>query len=233
MKKYVVGLLWLASLYVAYIVGTFQGLSNSTPTPTQYGRFLTNPQLESLPNGRDMKLTEDFVYVDPDGTPWLSAKDRVVNGASIPRLLWTTMGGPFSGKFRSASIVHDTACEDMTHTHQEVHKMFYYACLAGGVDESKAMLMYWAVSTHGPKWRYETKTKMLTASPENGGSPEEVTTTVVVPVKVEEPTEEDLQWAKQYIEQNDPTLEEMNDLMQTPVPDVFYVEGPRLPGTTL
>mgnify|MGYP001792979849 CR=1 FL=1 len=48
-------------------------------------------------------------YVDPKGHVWVAPASSVVDGASIPRSLWTFMGGPFEGKYRNASVLHDVA----------------------------------------------------------------------------------------------------------------------------
>lgn len=77
------------------------------------------------------------MFVDSRGRSWVAEKDRVVNGASIPKFLWSIVGGPFEGQYRNASIVHDAECEKMTSPSTDVHRMFYDACRAGGVKEKE------------------------------------------------------------------------------------------------
>ena len=42
---------------------------------------------------------------------WTAPKGAKVDGASIPQLFWTPIGGPFEGKYRYASVIHDTECD--------------------------------------------------------------------------------------------------------------------------
>jgi hypothetical protein len=62
------------------------------------------------------------------------------------------MGGPFEGKYRDASIVHDWYCDLRTRSWQNVHLVFYEAMLTSGVALSRARLMYAAVYWGGPRW---------------------------------------------------------------------------------
>jgi hypothetical protein len=82
------------------------------------GRFSGNPKTEwaNDPVGpdRDMILIEEFWYEDPAGLRWLAPKDGVINGASIPRELWSVVGSPYTDDYRCASVVHDIACQDPT-----------------------------------------------------------------------------------------------------------------------
>ena len=107
-------------------------------------------------DGRTMTLLEPFAYVDPAGVRWEAAEGSDVNGASIPRAFWSVIGGPFAGRFRNASVVHDVACVEQTADWRDVHWMFYEACRCGGVAATKAKLMYYAVAHFGPRWEIET-----------------------------------------------------------------------------
>jgi hypothetical protein len=127
----------------------------------RFGRFSGNPKAEWLSNpqgeDRDMRLLDDFWYEDPQGQRWLAPEGAVVNGASIPRVFWTLVGSPFTGKYRRASIVHDVACGAHEQPHRAVHRMFYFACRADGLDELTAKTMYVAVREFGPKWRTQAE----------------------------------------------------------------------------
>ncbi len=111
-----------------------------------YGQFSGNPKTEWLndPNSpdRDMKLLEDFWYTDPNGRKWPAPMGSVVNGASIPRPLWSIVGSPYTDDYRDASVVHDVACRDSSVVRKDADRMFYYACLAGGCSEEQAQLLY-------------------------------------------------------------------------------------------
>jgi len=101
---------------------------------------------------RDMKLVEKFAFVDDLGKKWKVKKNAVINGASIPRLFWTSVGPPFVGDYRRASVVHDYYCQVKTEPWREVHRMFKDACIAGGVGNLKAKTMFGIVYAFGPKW---------------------------------------------------------------------------------
>ena len=118
-----------------------------------FGRFKGDVIALWLPDGRNMQLTQRFAYIDARGKEWVAPKDSVVNGASIPGFLWSTIGGPYEGQYRHASVVHDVACEEMTSKWEDVHNMFYEACRCGGVSETKAKTMYYAVYNFGPRWQ--------------------------------------------------------------------------------
>jgi len=126
------------------------------------GMFIGKPQLELDNNGRDSRLLQDFVYVDKNGRSWVAPKNHVVNGASIPRPFWSITGAPMTGKFRNASVVHDAECDKRTSDWKEVHRVFYEACLCGGVEEKKAKLLYAAVYHFGPSWETKLVSEMMT-----------------------------------------------------------------------
>jgi hypothetical protein len=107
---------------------------------------------ELLEDGRKIKLLADYTYTDPSSTSWLAPTGAVVDGASIPQVLWSFIGGPFEGKYRKASVVHDVACDEKKRDWQAVHRMFYDAILCSGVDPWKAKVMYGAVYACGPRW---------------------------------------------------------------------------------
>lgn len=111
-----------------------------------HGFFSGNPKTEWLADSkgpdRDMQLLEDFSYTDPQGRLWLARKDAVINGASIPRPLWTAVGSPYTDDYRRASIVHDVACHDATVSRKEADTMFFHACRAGGCSLAQARVLY-------------------------------------------------------------------------------------------
>jgi len=115
---------------------------------SKYGSFSGNPKTEWLvtENGidQDMVLLEDFLFEDPDGKPWKAPATFPINGASIPRQLWTLIGSPFVGNYRRASIVHDIACGDATTKEERkaADVMFFYACLAGDCKFFESAVLY-------------------------------------------------------------------------------------------
>ena len=191
----------LLSLFIA-VVGC--GESKQTQ-PAPYGRFEGEVVATWLPDGRTMKLTKDFAYVDPQQKRWQAPAGVVVDGASIPQPFWSLIGGPFEGQYRSASVVHDVACVEMKEPWEAVHLMFYEACRCGGVEEAKAKLMYWAVYQFGPHWRPVSEVR------EKNGKRETVTRMVRM-APAPHPSEETVRKAKEYFANNNPSLEEIKTL---------------------
>jgi Protein of unknown function (DUF1353) len=112
--------------------------------PHKNGSFSGNPRTEWLDEpgaDRRMRLLELFWYDDPAGRRWDAPAGGTVDGASIPPALWSTVGSPYTGDYRRASVVHDIAC-DRGIDRKEADKMFYFACLAGGCSKAQAELLY-------------------------------------------------------------------------------------------
>lgn len=89
-----------------------------------------------------MRLLNDFWYIDPAGKTWMAQEGSVVNGASIPEALWSSVGSPYTGNYRRASIVHDVACADVNVDREKADEMFYLACLCGGCSVLQAKILY-------------------------------------------------------------------------------------------
>lgn len=106
---------------------------NAGPPNTFAGRVVT----EWLPDGRRMRLIEDFAYFDDAGRRWRAPKGSIVDGASIPRIAWSFIGGPFEGPYREASVIHDVACSAKLAPWLLVHEVFYTAMLASKVPIPK------------------------------------------------------------------------------------------------
>jgi hypothetical protein len=123
---------------------------------SEYGTFIGTVKAEWLDDGRKMKLLEDFLYVDQFQNQWSAPKDWVVDGASIPEFAWPIIGGPFEGKYRKASVIHDVECDRKLRPWETVHEVFYYAMRAADVSNIKAKVMYAAVYFFGPRWEYST-----------------------------------------------------------------------------
>jgi len=101
---------------------------------------------------RRMQLIDDFAFVDPNGVQWLAPAGHVIDGASIPRMLWSIAGDPFIGTYRRASVLHDAACDARTQPSKVVHRMFYDAMIADGTSQTQAIEFYTAVRLFGPHW---------------------------------------------------------------------------------
>jgi len=116
------------------------------------GRYLGRLVLELLPDGRLMQLLEPFGFLDENQVRWPVPARAQVDGASIPRPLWSLMGGPFEGKYRDASVIHDYYCDTRRRPWRKVHRVFYNAMRVSGTNETLAKLMYAGVLFGGPRW---------------------------------------------------------------------------------
>jgi len=109
---------------------------------------------------RDMRLLEPFTFTDPSGMVWDAPAGAVIDGASIPRALWTLVGSPYTGDYRRASIVHDIASDRAgpdKGKRRAADRMFYQACRAGGCSVEQATILYLGVRAGGiwpfvPQW---------------------------------------------------------------------------------
>ena len=97
---------------------------------------------------RDMKLLEDFSYIDPNNKEWKVPQGSFLNGATIPRSLWTLIGSPYVGKYRRASVIHDYFVgegynpEVSNRNRKMADKMFYRACKHDGCSNREASILY-------------------------------------------------------------------------------------------
>lgn len=118
-----------------------------------HGHYTNTPPLaEWLDDGRHMQLKRPFGYVQESGREWLVPSEAVIDGASIPKVFWSLIGGPFEGQYRNASVVHDYYCDVQTRPWQETHRVFYDGMLCSGVGTARAKVMYYAVYRFGPRW---------------------------------------------------------------------------------
>lgn len=119
--------------------------NESTSGKTQFSGEPEARWLTERGADRDMLLLEDFWYRDPDGKIWQAPSGTIVDGASIPKPLWSTVGSPYTGNYRRASIVHDVACVEAGHdwhSRRAADRMFFYACRAGGCSVLQSIVLY-------------------------------------------------------------------------------------------
>lgn len=162
------------SLRLVLIAGVAAAQFVAAPAFAQqgFGSFPTEPSgtWVPMPGGRPhFELGADFLYLDPDNLAWLAPEGTRVDGASIPWFLWSVIGGPFSGDYLHASIIHDHFCDTRERTSDATHLAFYYGMRAKGVGLVKANAMYWAVVAFGPSWRREERVVLTEICSETDG----------------------------------------------------------------
>jgi hypothetical protein len=167
------------------------------------GRFVGELILRPVinPNGpdREMIVVEEFGFIDPNEKKWDVPAGAIVDGASIPRPLWTLIGSPWVGDHRNASVVHDHYCVTKSEPSEKVHRMFYHACIAGGVDRTKSKVMYYAVLWGGPRWEIKKRSGFFR------------TKTTIKEIDPVELTEDQLSEIEDWVEETDPSLEEIEE----------------------
>lgn len=115
------------------------------------GTFSGEPRtlwLTEADDDRTMRVIELFTFTDPSDAVWDAPVDSLIDGASIPRPLWTLVGSPYTGDYRRASIVHDIACDRAgsdTKKRRAADRMFYRACRAGDCSIAQSIILYLGV----------------------------------------------------------------------------------------
>jgi hypothetical protein len=123
----------------------------------KWGYYSGLPETRWDTDGRSMTLLNELRYTDPQGLVWIAPAGSKVDGASIPRSLWTIMGGPFEGRYRNASVLHDVAYEQHNRPWQECDRMFYNAMRCSGVGAVEAGTMYYSLYKFGRHWKFTVK----------------------------------------------------------------------------
>jgi len=118
-------------------------------------------RFESLPTGDGhtvelVQLIEEFGYTDSNGVEWNVPAGEISDGASIPWPLWAIVGGPYSGPYRQAAVIHDYYCAKQDRPWQDVHKMFLEASLKAGTGETLAKVLYAGILLDGPRWEIKS-----------------------------------------------------------------------------
>jgi Protein of unknown function (DUF1353) len=128
-----------------------------TTTGCLSAKFLGDLIVKIRRDGENLELMQPFAFEDNEKRVWRVPKGTIVNGASIPRSLWTIAGSPLTGKYREASVIHDYFCENKRRPWEQTHEVFYDAMIANGVGETKAKLFYLAVYRFGPRWDFSVE----------------------------------------------------------------------------
>ena len=156
-----------------------------------------------------MILVTELRYTDPKGEVWVAPVGSVTDGASIPRYLWSIMGGPFEGQYRNAAVLHDVAYSEHNRPWQDCDRMFYYAMRCSGVNEVEAKTMFYALFKFGHHWKFPIrKAKPVKYEGQLVARGEEIPRAIPVdPAQINQ--------AKDWISNTDPSLEQIEERAQT------------------
>ena len=192
---------WICLLAVAVAGCGSSTTGVSDPSNGDFGHFEGEVVAAWDSDGRRMTLREEFAYIDAQNRRWVAPVGSVVDGASIPSVFWTVIGAPFEGKYRNASVVHDIGCSEMRQPWEDVHQMFYEACRCGGVDETQAKIIYYAVYHFGPRWQNVVEPESDTSGQV---AEQEVAVQHVARIDPPPPTPDELEQVKAFIAEENP-----------------------------
>jgi hypothetical protein len=153
---------WCAAIFIAISLAgcgstKSEAWQEAATQSHPWGYYTGVPVTQWNSDGRSMTLLHELRYTDPQGIVWVAPAGSVVDGASIPRSLWTFMGGPFEGKYRNASVLHDVSYGLRDRPPSECDRMFYNAMRCSGVGPVEAKTMYYALLRFGDHWKFSIK----------------------------------------------------------------------------
>lgn len=176
--------------------------------PHKWGYYSGSPITRWEPDGRTMTLLSELRYTDPAGFTWVAPAGSQVDGASIPRSLWSVMGGPFEGKYRNASVLHDVSYDQRKRPPEDCDRMFYDAMRCSGVGPVEAGTMYYSLLKFGRHWKFPIKrAKPVKVKGRMVARAEEIP-------RAEPVDQNELQNTRDWIRSADPTLEQIEQRAQ-------------------
>jgi len=129
------------------------------------GKFLGKFSGEFVDGTNLFRLDSYIRYISPRTWSWVSAEGFIVrqkefvapqgstvDGASIPRAFWSITGGPYTGKYRMSSAIHDVLCVDQTIPADIVHELWEEMMYSEGWRNPRRYMMARAVQIFGPTW---------------------------------------------------------------------------------
>jgi len=101
---------------------------------------------------RDLWCVDGDFEVESRGHKIVVPGFFLIDGASIPSMLWAICYHPFDTRVIAAAIVHDWLYWNHQVSKKEADLIFLDIMLQNGADETKARLMYHAVSLFGEQY---------------------------------------------------------------------------------
>ena len=105
--------------------------------------------LELLPDGIHARVQRELIYTARSGAILTVPVGFVTDGASIPVELWSTVGSPFTGKYRRAAILHDFMYTTINLNKTDADNIFLEAMLLDGTNELQAHTIWEGVHLFG------------------------------------------------------------------------------------
>ena len=103
-------------------------------------------QIEEYDDYRFMTLAA-LSYITRAGKVIYVPRGFITDGASIPKAFWSTIGSPFTGKYKRAAMVHDWLYHTVSTTRIYADQIFLEIMKERGVSLWKRLSMYRAVRT--------------------------------------------------------------------------------------
>jgi len=145
-----------------FALAGLNGFTLGTTNRTPYGQWLTGAFVELLDDGVRVRLWDVLSFETASGGVYTVPAGFVSDGSSHPKFTWSAFGGPLSGRYRRAAILHDYLLSRVLLepgiTVALAHDVFRNAMLADGVREQDADLFFTAVV--GKTW-WDTVAPML------------------------------------------------------------------------
>ena len=82
----------------------------------------------------------------------------ITDGASIPKIAWSIIGSPMTGKYIYAAVLHDYCYFIKTFSRKKSDQIFLEAMEILGVSKLKRKIIYYAVRAGG-RWAWKKSSK--------------------------------------------------------------------------
>lgn len=191
----------------------------------EHARFVGRVAVEWLdddPFVARMRLLEPFAFHDAQGRQWNAPAGQILDGRSLPMPFLDRIGQPFVGDYRHTNVIYEAQVKAMSRPWYEVHRMFYQASVAEGVQQVQAKEMFMLLYAAGVRW--ETRDSSCFRSCHAGL--ESLSWKPVV-------EERDLDAMTHWIRHSDPSLDaierKLDETILKPGPHIFAQGFSRLP----
>lgn len=96
-----------------------------------------------------VKTLQDIIYIANNGDIVLVPVGFVTDGASIPKIFWSIIGSPFTGKYKKPALIHDYLYATHLTSRKRADSIFIEGMKYLGVSRVKRVLMWLAVKIGG------------------------------------------------------------------------------------